>query len=196
MRSIAIKATGVASMALVLAACVSVPAGPSLQALPGSRKSFDQFSVDDGQCRGIASARVGGRSPSAAANESAAASAAAGTAIGAVTGAVIDGSAGAAAGAGIGLLVGAMAGTAASQDAYAITQQQFDGAYYHCMYGRGHKVPVPGNDVARYRARLDGTVPRAAAPAPPPSDFPPPDYRPPTALPPPPPPPAAPAPVR
>jgi hypothetical protein len=157
-----------------------VPAGPSLQAQPGSRKSYDQFVADDGQCRGIATAQAGGYSPSDAANQSAAASAAAGTAIGAVTGAMIDGSSGAAAGAGIGLMFGAMAGAAASQDAYSIAQRQFDAVYYTCMYARGHKVPVPANDVARYRARYESVAPRTVRAVPPPPDLVPPDYRAPT----------------
>jgi hypothetical protein len=182
MRATLIRTALVAGGVLLLGACASLPSGPSLQALPGSRKSLEQFNLDDGQCRSQATAQIGGLSPTDAANQSQAASAVAGTAIGAVTGAMIDGSSGAAAGAGIGLLFGAMAGTAAAQDSYTVTQQRFDSAYYVCMYARGHKVPVPSNDVARYRARLDGAVPRStpsatrAAPLPPP-----PDYVPPTA---------------
>jgi ABC-type dipeptide/oligopeptide/nickel transport system ATPase component len=89
---------------------------------------------------------------------------------------------------GIGLLFGAMAGSAAAQDSYAITQQRFDSAYYGCMYARGHKVPVPANDVARYRTRYDRMTPRTGpapvlnpgAAVPPPPDFAPPESRPPT----------------
>jgi hypothetical protein len=176
--------SAVAATALLLAACVSVPAGPSLQALPGSRKSLEQFNLDDGQCRSAATAQVGGVSPTDAANQSAAASAAAGTAIGAVTGAMVDGSSGAAAGAGIGLLFGAMAGSATSYDAYYVTQQRFDATYFTCMYARGHKVPVPAHDVARYRARYEATIPRPSRSVPPPPDLMPPDYRSPSAPPP------------
>jgi hypothetical protein len=179
MRSLPLKSLGAAGGALLLAGCVSVPANPSLQAQPGSRRTYEQFVADDGQCRSIAVAQVGGVSPSDAANQSAAASAAAGTAIGAVTGAMIDGSSGAAAGAGIGLLFGAMAGSAASYDAYGVTQQRFDATYYTCMYARGHKVPVPAHDVARYRARYESAIPRPSRSVPPPPDLVPPDYRPP-----------------
>jgi hypothetical protein len=181
MPALPLKSASVACAALLLAACVTVPAGPSLQAQPGSRKTYEQFVADDGQCRGIATAQAGGTTPSDAANQSAAASAAAGTAIGAVTGAMIDGSSGAAAGAGIGLLFGAMAGSAAAYDAYSVTQQRFDATYYACMYARGHKVPVPANDVARYRAGYESTIPRAGRSVPPPPDLVPPDYRPPPA---------------
>jgi len=182
MRSASLRTAAVAAATLLLAACVSVPAGPSLQALPGSRKSLEQFNADDALCRSQATAQIGGRAPADAANQSAAASAVTGAAIGAAAGAMMDGSSGAAAGAGVGLLVGAMAGTAASQDSYAITQQRFDGAYYVCMYERGHKVPVPANDVARYRARYDRMAPRPApAPSPNPGATvpPPPEYAPP-----------------
>jgi uncharacterized protein YcfJ len=148
-----LRVAAVATTTLLLAACVTVPSGPSLQALPGSRKTYDQFVLDDGACRNVAVQRLGGRTPADAANDSAAASAVAGTAIGAVTGALIDGSSGAAAGAGIGLLFGAMAGTSAASSSYAMHQHQFDATYYGCMYQRGHKVPVPANAVAAYRAR-------------------------------------------
>jgi hypothetical protein len=164
---------------VVFAGCTTLPAGPSLAALPGSRKTVDQFYVDDAQCRNVAIAQIGGRTPSDAANESAAASAAAGTALGAATGALIDGSSGAAAGAGIGLLFGAMAGAGTSESAYAATQQRYDGAYYSCMYALGHKVPIPAAFARQYRARYDGAPARAPAPPPPPS-LPPPDAPPPS----------------
>jgi hypothetical protein len=92
-----------------------------------------------------------------------AAGAAAGTAIGAVTGAIIDGGSGAAAGAGLGLALGALAGSGTAQAAWGGTQQAFDRAYFACMYAQGHKVPVPANDVARYRAWFDSAAPRPAA---------------------------------
>jgi hypothetical protein len=155
-----------------------LPSGPTLQALPGSGKTPGQFAVDDDQCRSIVTAQLGGYTPTDMANQSVAASAAAGTAIGAVTGALLDGSSGAAAGAGMGLLFGTMAGTGAAQTSYAAAQRQFDVLYYGCMYARGHKVPVPAHDVARYRAQYESILP-------PPSAVPPPDYRPPTAPPPP-----------
>lgn len=157
----------------VLAGCVTVPSGPSLQALPGSRRSFEQFTADDAQCRGYATAQIGGQSPADTANQSAAATAVAGTAIGAATGALIDGSSGAAAGAGIGLMFGALAGTATAYDSYGVNQQRFDSAYYACMYGRGHKVPVPAWAASRYRSQYAGTTSQPANVPPPP------DYRPP-----------------
>jgi hypothetical protein len=180
-----LRTAGAVAIALLAAGCATLPAGPTLQALPGSRQSPERFAADDGQCRATATAQLRSTTPSDAANQSAAASTAAGVAIGAVSGALIDGSSGAAAGAGMGLLFGALAGAGTSQGAYAITQQQYDSLYYSCMYARGHKVPVPAQDQARYRARYESAAPPVArsAPQPPPADLPPPDYRPPTARP-------------
>lgn len=43
--------------ALSLAACTVLPTGPSVPALPGSGKSFDQFQGDDGECQRYARAQ-------------------------------------------------------------------------------------------------------------------------------------------
>ena len=115
----------IAAVALSLAACATLPAGPSLQALPGSQKSPDQHAADDRRCLAFASEFV--------------------------------------AGAGLGLVLGALAGSGSAQTAWGGTQQQFDRAYYACMYAQGHKVPVPANDVARYRAWFDSAAPRPGA---------------------------------
>jgi hypothetical protein len=179
-RDRALRGLPVAALALGLAGCATVPPGPALQALPGSRMTPEQFAADDARCRAAATARLGGVTPAEAANQSAAASTVAGTAIGAVSGALMDGSSGAAVGAGMGLLYGALAGVGSSQGAYAATQQQFDALYFACMYARGHKVPVPANDVARHRAYYESVAASLAGPAaPPPPDAPPPDGRPP-----------------
>lgn len=152
---------GAALAALSLAACATPPAGPSLPALPGSQASADRFAADDARCRDVVNARLAGDMPTEAANQAVAGSAAAGAVIGGATGAVFDGSSGAAAGAAAGLLIGAAAGSAAQQGAWAGAQQQFDGAYYACMYALGHRVPVPAGDVARYRAWLEGAAAQA-----------------------------------
>ena len=60
--------------AMLLAGCVVLPPpGPSIQALPGSKMSFQQFQFDDAACRQHAVAQVGGRGAGEAAQESAAA---------------------------------------------------------------------------------------------------------------------------
>ena len=45
---------------LVLAGCVSLPTGPSVLVLPGTGKSFDQFRLDDMDCRAYAYQSIGG----------------------------------------------------------------------------------------------------------------------------------------
>src|SRR5256885_981409 len=88
---------------LLLAACASVPTGPSVMVLPGSNKSFEQFRFDDYECRQYASEYSGGKTAEQASADAGVRSAAAGAAIGALAGAAIGGNANsAAAGAGPG----------------------------------------------------------------------------------------------
>jgi hypothetical protein len=129
---------------LLIAACVSMPSGPSQMSLPGTGKSFDQFRADDYECQQFASSRLGGKTPNEAAADSGVASAVVGAAVGAAAGAAIDGGHGAAAGAGVGGAMGALAGTsAASTSSYAL-QRRYDDAYLQCMYAKGNKIPVYG----------------------------------------------------
>ena len=133
--------------ALALAACATVPAGPTVGALPGSKKSWDQFQADDASCRGYAVSVTG--SPNDAAAQAGVGSAVAGTIIGAAIGGLIGGSDGAAVGAGLGLFTGSAYGVGNAQAAGSVTQQRYDGAYYQCMYGLGNRVPAPAGYVAR-----------------------------------------------
>jgi len=167
------------SLAFVLlaAGCVVLPpAGPSQYAMPGSRLSFEQFQLDDAACRQYATAQIGGRSAGEAAQESQVGSAVVGTALGAATGAAFGGSSEAAAvGAGIGLLTGAMIGLGTSESSYYAVQRRYDGAYYQCMYARGHKVPVSRRYAESTRAAPSAPVaPPADAAVPPPNAPPPP----------------------
>ena len=104
---------------LLLAGCVSTPTGPSILVLPGSTKTFEQFRVDDFECRQYASMQVNGSTPDQAAMDSGVKSAVVGTAVGAAAGALIGGHQGAGSGAGAGLVVGALAGSGAAQ--YEVT---------------------------------------------------------------------------
>jgi hypothetical protein len=129
-----------------LAGCVRIPTGPNVMALPGSRKSFEQFQYDDGECRRWARYQV---DPEARrAGSTSVASAAVGTAVGAATGAAIGAAAGdpgtgAAVGAGVGLLGGSAVGAGeAEHDSYTL-QRRYDAAYLQCMYAKGNQVPVP-----------------------------------------------------
>jgi hypothetical protein len=185
------RAVKIASLAVTLAlvGCVVLPpSGPSLQALPGSQQSFEQFQRDDAACREYATAQSGGRGATEAAQESAAASAVTGTLLGAAAGAAFGGSSeGAAVGAGIGLLTGALAGLGASESSYYVVQRRYDGAYYPCMYARGHRVPVASRYSEAKRppaqpARAPAAPPRIVTP-PPDAGVPPPNAPPPSALP-------------
>lgn len=156
--------------AMVLAGCVSAPSAPSMVVLPGSNKSYEQFSRDDAICRSDAQNRVNGSVQTATNN--AAGTAVAGTMIGAAAGALIGAAsghagAGAAIGAGSGLLVGSSMGSNAGQRSSGNLQQQYDMAYKECMYARGDKVPVnyAGQQVAEpqvppdYYSPQDSDVP-------------------------------------
>ena len=46
--------------ALLLGACATVPTAPSVVALPGNNKSFDQFQADAYACQQFAHQSVGG----------------------------------------------------------------------------------------------------------------------------------------
>lgn len=167
-----ILAIGIACCGLlVLGGCVSVPTGPSVMALPGSGKSFDQFRADDADCRQFALGQVGGSAMDRAATDAGMRSAAVGTLVGAVAGAAIGGRDGAGVGAGTGLLVGSMAGVGAAQGSAYGTQRQYDNAYIQCMYAKGEKVPVSG-EYSRGRAQPPSGLPPAPAgsylPPPPP----------------------------
>jgi phage tail tape-measure protein len=160
---------------LMLAGCVSIPGGPSMMALPGTGKSFDQFRADDAECRQFASAQIGGASPNQVVTESGVKSAAVGTAIGAVAGAAIGGERGAGVGAGTGLLVGGLAGTSAGESSGYALQRRYDYAYIQCMYAKGDRVPVSGqfHEAPQAPSRYTPPPPRNQPP-PPPAGTPPP----------------------
>ena len=166
-----------ASILLLLAGCASVPTGPSVMALPGSGKNFEQFRSDDAECRQYAQYQVGGVGADQAAVDAGVRSAAVGTVVGAVAGAAIGGHNGAGVGAGTGLLVGSMAGTGAAQSSAYATQRNYDNAYVQCMYAKGQQVPVSGALARSRQAPVErSTVTPAGSYYPPP---PPPGYAPP-----------------
>ncbi len=163
----------------ILAGCATTPSGPSREAFPGRDKTFEQFQVDDAQCRDYALARIGGKESADRANSAAVGTAVVGTAIGAAAGALIGGGhQGAGVGAGMGLIVGSAAGSGQSEGQGYSTQRRYDGAYFQCMYAKGNKVPVYG----RY---VQTTQPRQTYSAPPPASTPPPNAPPPASAPPP-----------
>lgn len=162
-----------AAVPFVLAACVSMPSGPSVMVLPGTGMGFEQFRQDEYQCRQYAYEQVG-QTPEGASDSSGLRSAAVGTAVGAVAGAVIGGRRGAGVGAGTGLVVGSVAGANTAQVSGYEAQKRYDNAFIQCMYAKGHRVPVSG----RYAPERQSAPPAPAAPQyPPPPPSPPPASR-------------------
>jgi len=154
-----------------LAACATVPTGPSVMALPGTDKSFEQFRIDDSICRQFAYEQIGGASAQQAGQNAAVTSAVVGTALGAAAGAAIGSASGnmgsgAAIGAGTGLIVGSAAGSGYASGSYYEAQRRYDNAYLQCMYAKGNRIPIGGRFTAPAR-------PSRGAPPPPP-DYPPP----------------------
>src|SRR4030042_5682375 len=129
-----------------LAACATIPTGPSVMSLPGTGKSFEHFRIDDATCRQFAYEQVGGMTGQQAAQDAAVKSAVVGTVLGAAAGAAIgsgrgDMGAGAAIGAGSGLLFGSAPGTSYASGSYYEAQRRYDHAYLQCMYAQGDRIP-------------------------------------------------------
>jgi hypothetical protein len=161
-------------VAALLSACATMPTGPSVMALPGNGKNFDQFRADDAVCRQFAYEQVGGVAGQQAAQRSAVTSAVVGTALGAAAGAAIgsasgDMGAGAAIGAGTGLLLGSAAGSGYASASYYEAQRRYDYAYLQCMYAKGNQIPG-----YRRSTRSTGPPPARSYYPPPPPDYPPP----------------------
>ena len=161
----------------LLAACASIPSGPSMMALPGSGKNFDQFREDDNYCKQYAYEQVGGKTPNKASIASGLGSAAVGTGLGAAAGAAFGGGPGAAIGAGSGLLAGGLVGTGTASTSGRISQQRYDMGYIQCMYAKGNRVPISGQimyDAPRNQPSGPPSQPVSGYPSPPPGNPPPP----------------------
>jgi len=167
--------------ALLLAACATVPTGPSVMVLPGTGKNFEQFQADDAVCRQWAAQQTG-TTPGRAATESTVSGAAIGTAVGAAAGAAIGAAAGspatgAAVGAGVGLFGGTAAGASSAEGSSWAVQRRYDMTYMQCMYAKGNQIPIAGGSRSMYTPPPAATPPAASAPAnipPPPPGLPPP----------------------
>jgi hypothetical protein len=130
---------------LSVAACATVPTGPSVMVLPGPGKPFDVFQTDDALCRQWAERQIG-MTPQEAVNKNTASGAAVGTAIGAGLGAAIgaasgNAASGAAIGAGSGLFIGTASGANAGYYYGYEAQRRYDIAYQQCMYAKGNIIP-------------------------------------------------------
>ena len=161
---------------LMLGACTTIPTGPSVMAMPGTGKSFDQFRADDADCRQYALSQVGGATANETAVGSGMKSAAVGAAVGALAGAAMGGRQGAGVGAGVGVLAGSAAGTGAGQASGYALQRSYDHAYIQCMYAKGDRVPVSGQMMSAPAPAVNAppSPPNVNAPPPPPPGYPPP----------------------
>lgn len=166
-------------IATLLTACANIPSGPSVMALPGSGKNFNQFRSDDYQCKQFAYEQVGGVTPNQSALASGASTAAVGAGLGAAAGALIGlgsgGGAGygAAIGAGSGLIGGGLVGSGNARASGWMSQQRYDNSYVQCMFAQGHRVPVRGQ-IIQNPVRSGNYYQNTNIPPPPPGNPPPP----------------------
>jgi len=162
---------------LLLGACVSMPSGPTTMVLPGTSKSFDEFRIDDADCRQFAQSQLGGESPASTYTDSGVRSAAFGTVLGALAGAAVNGSHGAGVGAATGLAMGGLAGTSAAQTSGYGAQRRYDIGYQQCMYAKGHKIPGSARYISERPAVVRPAQSYQRIPAPPAGTPPPPPLR-------------------
>ncbi len=131
---------------LALGACTpATPTGPTIMALPGQGKSFQQFQYDDQNCRNYAQSRSNAAQVAGNTQNSTAGTAVIGTLIGAAAGAALGSlsgnvGAGAGIGAGAGLLGGGAVAGGQAQDASNSLQGRYDMAYAQCMVGNGESI--------------------------------------------------------
>ncbi len=133
--------------ALLLAACAETPMVPTVQVLPGPRKSFADFQNDQATCRNFAQQAVGDQVRGA--NLRGLGTAALTTALGAGLGGAIGGGGGAGIGAAAGALGGAGIASAQTARAQNTIQAQFNAMYVQCMYSLGNSVPSMGPMMTR-----------------------------------------------
>ncbi|UTH75956.1 YMGG-like glycine zipper-containing protein [Chromobacterium sp. IIBBL 290-4] len=131
----------------LLAACATVPTGPTVAVMPAPGKPFEVFAQEEQQCRAYASASLGTDTNQAAASNMAG-SMALGTVVGAAAGALIGGNhQGAGVGAGVGMLAGTAAGSSTSSYAGYDAQTRYNISYQQCMYAKGNQLPSQARPV-------------------------------------------------
>ena len=123
----------------LLAGCDTMPVGPTVTALQGADKGFDEFRTDDVDCRQYAYAQVREAMAASADHASGVMSTAPSSAICVAVGPATDGRGPAVAGPRTGSLID---GTDAAQFAGYGLQQRYNCAYVQCMYIKGDRVPL------------------------------------------------------
>lgn len=153
-----------------ISGCAIPPAGPTVQVIPGTNKTWAQFTNDGYQCQQIATAMVG--NPAEMAQEQIVGGIIVGTILGGLTGGLIGSTTGSGRGTSTGVGLGAVAGGTTggligSQRAEAVgatVQMRWDQAYSSCMYNFGHKIP----GYQEQPAQPSQPAPQPAPPPPPP----------------------------
>lgn len=164
-----LSALALASVAVLAGCAASMPSGPSVMVLPGTGKNFDQFRLDDMDCRNYAQAGLGGATSDSVTSDAGVRSAALGTLLGAAAGAAANGGRGAGVGAGVGLAAGGLAGAGQGQGSAGSLQRRYDNTYQQCMYAKGNKIPGSYSMMSAPAIARTPTTP----PPPPPSSMPP-----------------------
>ncbi|MGE4482719.1 hypothetical protein [Acidocella sp.] len=127
-----------------------MPTQPTVVAMPGQGKSWDQFQADNAYCKSYAASQMpnGGQVAQASQNNSTMTTAA-GALLGAGLGAALasgphgNPGVGAAIGAGVGALGGAAVAGNNTQATADSLQGRYDVAYAQCMVGHGESIQQP-----------------------------------------------------
>lgn len=140
---------------LLLAACASRgPLGPHVTVMPAPGKPFEQFRLEERECRQYAQESIGA-DPAKASDEAMAKSAVVGGLIGAAVGSALGGRHdNTAFGAGVGVLAGTTAGASQGMQTANDLQRRYDIAYSQCMYAKGNQLPQ-----ATYKAASPAKAP-------------------------------------
>jgi len=130
------------ALTLGLAACASIPTGPTVAVMPGPGKPFEVFQTDNLVCREYARQQIG-VNPNEASSQQVVSGAAAGAVIGAAAGVMMGGRHDNAVGstAAAGMLMGSAIGAGSASETRWTLQQRYNIAYMQCMYAKGNQVP-------------------------------------------------------
>lgn len=128
---------------VLLSGCATLPDGPSIRALPGTGKTFEEFRSADDACRQNSFERVQGLGADLGVTETDQKRAGGETAVHAAIGEPMRAE---------DTETESRTGSATRPDTRDVSgrdlQHQYDSAYVKCMYLKGHRVPVSGQVIA------------------------------------------------
>ncbi|MDO9182423.1 MAG: hypothetical protein Q7U04_08440 [Bacteriovorax sp.] len=128
-----------ATLFLFISCSSTKPMGPKIAVMPAPGKPFDQFVLEENECRNYAQTYIANNPQSATGHG--VGTVLAGTALGGAAGALMGGREGASVGAGVGLIGGSLAGAGQTGIEGRDIQWSYDNAYAQCMYAKGNQVP-------------------------------------------------------